>query len=245
MRKSLYLWSGLLLLAVGLVLAGTAGWMTLADRAFHARAVEATGTVVGFEQRRLTMRRMTGDGGARRESTGFAPIVEWRDRRGTVRRFSGSVATRPPAYRVGERVRLLHLPGQPESARIDDGLEGGFPALVLGASGVVLAGAGLALAAIHRRRRRSALALLRNGIPVEAAFVECRPDRRVRVNGRHPWRIVAEAVHPLTGEMRRFESDHVWDDLTPALAGRTVRVLCDPADPRSYHVDLPDRSGSA
>lgn len=51
--------------------------------------------------------------------TSLAPVVEFTDPRGKVRRLRGNVASKPPRYSKGETVRLLCPADSPEKAVID------------------------------------------------------------------------------------------------------------------------------
>lgn len=220
------LWIGLIFLAAGLALLGGAGWVEKSARAFDATALSASGTVIDMDT------RSSDDGYV------YAPVVEWRDTAGTRHRFVGEVASSPPAYDRGETVAIRFPPGLPGKARIADFSNRYLMTLVLGGLGAVFALVGGAIAFFYWRRRRTVAHLKQRGIPVEAKFVETRVDTSITVDGRHPFRVVAQAVHPSTGKVGRFESDPVWVDPTDALAGGTVRVLLDPQDAGSHFVDL-------
>ena len=243
MSKRLFLWVGGSLAAVGLIFTAIAAWMAIDDRVFHANAVEATGTVVDLERRQGTARMS--DSGARQANRSFvyAPVVEWRDDEGTRHFFTAATASQPPAYERGEAVRLFYPPGRPSEARIDSFTERHALVLGFGGLGSVLAVCGLMLIAIDPRRRKVIAELKRTGLPLEAEFIECYRDRRIALNGRNPWRVAAQAVHPLTGKVHRFDSEPVWVDLRATLEGKTVKVLYDPENVKRHYVDLSDHTG--
>jgi len=118
------------LMAVGAVLTAVQSWR------FLRSAVPASGTVVAL--------RETG-GGA--DST-WAPVVEFTNQLGAAFTFYTRMSSRPPAYRVGDRIPLLHRPAQPEGARVDHPAEFWLAPIVCS----VLSLAGGVLAAVSRSR---------------------------------------------------------------------------------------------
>lgn len=226
MTKAFLLVGGIFL-PVGLALLGGAAWTFGADREFASGAVGANGTVVEL----VASRGSDND-------TIYRPVVEFADRGGTRHRFTGRVGSAPPAYEVGETVSVLYDGWSPADARIDGTLDRHFLTLILGGLGTVfsLVGGGL-LGAVVRRRRVIAR-LKRGGQPIAAQFIETFRDTSVRVNGRSPFRVACQAVHPGTGKLVRFDSDPIWADPTEVIGKRPVRVLVDPLRPRDYYVDL-------
>jgi len=220
-------WIGGGFLFAGLALLAGAGWAENSARRFEAGAERGSGTVIDLA------RRTSDDGGYT-----YAPVVEWRDASGTRQEFVGGVASSPPSYDRGEAVAVLYPPGQPGRARIADFTNRYFLPLLLGGMGAVFSLVGGGIAFYYVRRQREIAHLQNLGLPIAARFVETYRDTSVSINGRHPWRAVAQAVHPATGKLCRFESGPLWVDPAEALAGRTVRVLVDPHDPDSHFVDL-------
>lgn len=225
-------WIGVAFLVAGLAMLGGGAWAERDARRFEASALSATGTVVD-----LVRQRSDSDG---RTTYTYAPVVEWSDPAGTRQEFVGSVASSPPSYERGERVAVLYPPGKPGRARIADFTNRYFMPLIFGGLGAVFALVGGGIVLFHLRNRRRIAHLKGAGLPIQAKFLESYRDTSISVNGRHPWRVAAQATHPATGKLCRFESGPVWVDPGPTLAGRTVRVLVDPHDPDSHFVDLSD-----
>lgn len=219
-------WIGVAFLLVGVAMLAGAGWAENSARRFEASAERASGTVIEFARRR------SDDGYT------YAPVVEWRDARGTRQEFVGSAASNPPSYERGETVAVLYPPGMPGRARIADCTNRYFLPLLFGGLGAVFALVGGGIAFHYLRRQRQITRLKNAGLPIEARFLETYRDTSVAINGRHPWRVVAQGTHPFTGQLRRFESGPIWVDPAEALAGRNVRVLVDPHDPDGHFVDL-------
>ena len=228
MGDRFFLWFGLVFAVFGLTFAGIGGWWFFEDMGFQRTAVTTTGTVIDLE------RRSSDDGST------YAPVVEWRDPAGTRHEFVGGVASSPPHYDVGETVAVAYQAGRPGAARVNSFTERGIMPLAFGGMGSIFAAIGLTLVILHLRRRYIIRQLRKSGLPLHARVMECYRDTSTKVNGRSPWRVAAQATHPLTGKIHRFESDHVWVDLSEALDGKSVRVLYDPEDADDYLVDLSD-----
>ena len=220
-------WIGAIFGSVGLVFAAVACWLYLADRSVAAGGVHPQGTLV----------EMVGS----RDSDGSyssRPVVEFVAADGTRHRFASSVSTSPPAYSVGQRVDVIYPPGAPEDAILDGFVDRFLLPLIFGGIGTLFAAIGGGLVFAWLRRRRIVARLRASGLPIQARFVECYRDTSVKLNGRSPFRVVCEAVHPGTGKLHSFRSDPIWVDLSERLAGREVRVFVDPARPRQHAVDL-------
>jgi len=112
------------------------------------------GVVVGAILQRRARRRRPAEGtvvelkqgprelGDDRHSGGLAPVVEFQPSEGgPARRFVG-VYSKPPAYTVGQKVKVRYEPTDPERAFVDYGLLG-----VLGPAAIFFA-VGLAIMAL-------------------------------------------------------------------------------------------------
>lgn len=217
---------GWIFAAVALTLLTIAGVLYYRADQFSAAAIHADGVV-----ERLTASRSSDD-------TTWAAVVRFTDRDGREQQFTESMRTNPPRFAAGAKVPVLYDPQNPTSAVVAD-FWGRFGALtiVAGVAAPFLILAVILLAVSGARSRRNA-DLLRRGQPVEADFLEVFQDTRISVNGANPFRVVAQAADPLTGKLRRFESEPVWVDLSGRLRGRKVRVLVDPMRPERHLIDL-------
>ena len=222
------LWGiGGILLAVGLLLGGGAAWALIADRDAVANAVAARGTVVALD----ASTDSEGD-------TTYRPVVTFRDARGTAHRFTGSVGSYPAAYDRGEAVDVLYDPAAPGRATLDSFTERFLLPLILGIFALVLTGAGGGILGWRIARARTVGRLKRDGLRIPAKVLSCDLDTSLTVNGRHPYRVSAQAAHPATGKQASFRSEPMWVDLSGVLDGGEVPVLvfADRAGP--HYVDL-------
>ena len=97
---------------------------------------------------------------------------------------------------------------------------------LLGLIFVLVASLVLILPALGKRRRRLALT---TGVSVKAKVTEVRITS-FKVNGRHPWIIVAEHQDEELGRKLTFTSEYLWTDPTSYYpVSSTVTSLLSPA----------------
>lgn len=96
------------------------------------------------------------------------------------------------------------------------------------------------LVSVARGRRRRA-ALLQDGLRIDADLFEVGWDTRCRFNGRCPMVVRCQAVNPQDGRVYVFQSEGIWFDPSPFLAGRSTVPVC--VDPDNYHRYAVDLSG--
>ena len=201
-------------------------WLAHDQWRFSGSAIETRGTVV----RQVELESEDGE-------PVFAPLVEWRDDAGIERRFRGQLGQANPAYELGETVAMAYDPHNPDDARLTAFWPAWMRAIVATVLGVAFLAAGIWFLDVDRRERRRIAHLETNGIPVEARFLYACPARSSSSRERVFWRIVCTAPDPLTGHKRNFKmpptSRHPSE-----FEEATFRVLIDPADPRSYFVDM-------
>ena len=220
------------LLAMGLFAFAVGGWSIWSDHQFAENGVQATGTVVSFEQRRVKRDNSPG------YRTLYTPVVTFHGQDGAEYRFVGQAGSSSPAYSVGERVNVIYDPWSPNDAIIDDfGSRHGIPTVFL-VMGLVVTSLGAIWIYFILRRQRLNAQLRANGILVYAQYVDCEWKRRVKVNGRSPYIVSVQGTHPTTGQSTTFKSQPIWINLSAVLRGKTVPVRVDPSNPKHYLVDL-------
>lgn len=214
---------------IGAVMLAFAGAVQFYQQAAYADAISVEGTVIGQD---------------RRNSSGSAPIVEFRDASGKYHRFESSVSTSPPRYAVGDPVTIKYQPDNPSDAAIDDFLSNHLFTLIFGGIGFVFfaIGAGILIAIFGRKR--TIAKLQERGMPIQAKYMETYRDTSVKVNGRSPYRVVAQATHPATGKLQQFKSEMLWVDPSDQMQGKSVKVLINPNKPKQHYVDLSEFIGS-
>lgn len=221
------LWIGIPFLLFGLVFAGVGGWFYWASASLTQSGERVQGVVIDLERSRDS------DG-----DTTYRPVVEYTDQNGTKHQFVESVGSNPSAFSRGEQVEVIYDPWEPEEAIIDSFTTRYLFPLAFGGFGSIFALIGGGLMFAWFRRRAIISDLKESGLRIQARFNDCYLDTSTRINGRSPYRVTAQAVHPATGKLASFQSDAIWLDLTDTLKDRDVPVIVDPKDPDDHYVDL-------
>ncbi len=115
---------GVLFPLIGLGLLVGAFVSNIRQRQQLATRTSAAGRVVGFEKKRFT----AGSAGV------FCPVVECEAPAGLTR-FVSSFGSRPAAYSVGEGVKVLYDPAEPQKAEIHSALSRWLGPVVMGGMG--------------------------------------------------------------------------------------------------------------
>jgi hypothetical protein len=215
----------ILFLVIGLILLAGGARITLRTQSFRRHASAAAGVVVENVWSQDS------------DSSVYCPKVEFRTESGRSVTFISSVGSRPPAFHEGESVTVLYDPNDPTHAAIDTVMEQWFPSMILCGLGAVgsLIGGGWLFAVARSKRLNEWLQT--NGTRIQAEYKGVELNRSVQVNGRSPYRIMAQWLNPATMSVHVFHSDNLWYDPAPFITGSTVTVLVDPKDPRRHHVD--------
>lgn len=143
-RLALRLFVGTLFLLVGAgaLLGAFAAYKH--ERLLHGGGTAAAGVVVRLEERK----------GARGNGRSYAPVVRFSTRDGQGVEFTSTVSANPPAYSVGEPVRVLYDRAQPVNAELDSSAARWFGVVGLVFLGAVFSALGVyfLLPAPSRRR---------------------------------------------------------------------------------------------
>ncbi len=195
---------------------------------FISRAVEADGEVIDLDRSRSSSS----------SSTTYRPVVAFTTATGKRIEFTSSVGSSPPSHRVGERVKVLYQPGDPQSARIKSFFHLWFGFLIVFALGLVFAAIGLTMIFVRTRGRKRAEWLHQHGRRVKTAYKGVELNQSLRVNGRSPYQIISQSSDPASNTVRVFESENIWFDPSEYIKSETIDVLVDPNDPRKYVMDI-------
>ena len=203
---------------------------------FISRAVEADGKVIDLERSRSS----TSSSSRSRSSTSttYRPVVEFTSATGKRIEFVSSVGSSPPSHRVGEAVKVLYNPTDPQSARIKSFFQLWFGFLIVFALGSVFASIGLGMIFARRRGQKRAEWLWQHGRRMKTAFKGVELNQSLRVNGRSPYQIVSQSSDPASKTVRLFQSENIWFDPSEYIKGEAIDVLVDPNDPKKYVMDI-------
>jgi len=193
---------------------------------FLEEATTADGTVVDFVRSRSS------------DSTTYAPVIHFIDRKGEKIEFTSSTSSNPPSYTKGEKVEVLYLPAQPQKAKINGffALWGGV--VILGGMGSVflLIATGIILFLNLKGRRDKYLKS--KGTPIETDFQSVELNQSFSVNGRHPFRVLTQWQNPSTSEVHVFKSNNLWFDPSNYIKIKRITVFIERNNPKKYYVDL-------
>ena len=114
----------------------------------------------------------------------------------------------------------------------------GDDALALYVVGGVFSLVAIAIFAITYLGQSKERRLRQTGQLVQADFQQVELNTALRVNGRHPFRIVAQRHDRATNALRIYRSANLWFDPSPFVQGRSIAVYVDLHDSTQYHVDL-------
>jgi hypothetical protein len=125
-------------LTAGILMLLASLWYYKKKKAEYSLSIATSGTVTALKQSGSSVFVSTDsddDLAFREEENMFkgetlAPVIEFTTRDGNKVTFTGS-ASKPPRYKVGERVKLLYTPASPEKAIIDSFLDKWFLAVFL------------------------------------------------------------------------------------------------------------------
>lgn len=212
---------------IGLVLVAVALYFIQADRKLAQAGGRAEGTVIEIVHARGTSGKIV-----------YRPLVEFRTPGRERQEFANDVSSSLPGYGRGERVQVLFDPDNPADAKIDSFMERFFIPSIFGLVGSIFTIVGGGNLFTVWRRQRVIDGLRQAGRRIEAGVIGCERDTGLKINGRHPFRVHAQEFHPATGKLASFSSEPIWVDLSKVLAGKSVPVLIDPADPKRHYVDL-------
>jgi len=148
----------------------------------------------------------------------------------------GGTSSSPPAYDIGEQVRVYYDPAQPTHAFIDTYLERWFLPTLFGGFGVLFSLIGGGFLIFTALRNRRVTWLRKHGMKVSGKIVDVQYNRYVQLNRKPTWQIVAEwSANGMSGRALSF---HMIKDPRPLLGERQqIDVWIDPKNPKSAWVD--------
>ncbi|TBU85601.1 DUF3592 domain-containing protein [Phytopseudomonas dryadis] len=169
---------------------------------------------------------------------GGCPTVSFVTQDGTLGEYHSNTCSHPPAFAIGERVALYYDPQDPQRAHIDSFGQNWAGSLIVGGIGLVFLLIGLAIVLPPLFGKRRSVQLLATGTPVQAEVVDVELNETLTINGRNPYRIVAQWLNPQTNKLHVFRSANLWFDPGPYISDSQVTVMIDPNKPRRYSMDI-------
>ncbi|AXK71235.1 hypothetical protein DWG18_02320 [Lysobacter sp. TY2-98] len=103
--------------------------------------------------------------------------------------------------------------------------------------GLVFVAIGVGMAIFRYRRIVFIGEMMRTGRRVKARVIQVQLDTSLEVNGRNPFRIVAQAQDPSSKEMHVYKSWSIGFDPSEFLGTGEITVYVDRASSKRYYMD--------
>lgn len=221
---------GGIFLLVGLMMLAATSYLYIDQNDFIADAKEAEGQIID-----LVRKQQNKDGNT---SYTYSALVRFTDDEAVTHEFIDRVGSNPPRYSKGQDVILLYAPDNPTDAIINDFWGRWAMVIIFGCLGTIFSsiGGGMYFWQVHKARTR--LWLLKNGTAFSVDFLEVQRDLGQSMNGRNPYRVLAQGKNPFTGKLEQYLSKAVWIDPTEYLPDRKLRVLVDPNNSSRHMLDV-------
>lgn len=187
-----------------------------------------------YGSRTRDMRRMEGTVAAFEKDH---PVVAF-EMNGESFRFTADEET--DLLRVGSPYAFMVNPDNPA-----DYMDNTLPIVmwIFAGLGAFFALLGLGISACMGAARRSREALLSYGLRARATVTAVTENKSVSMGNRHPLRVTASCVSPVTGQEVTLRSHNLWTcTLTP---GQQVTVAFDPVREKKYAFDLQDEEDAS
>ncbi len=213
----------------GLAMLAGSSFSYASQKDFIASAKHAEGEVIDL------LRKVSRDDDG--DSITYSAVVRFTDDKAISHEFVNRVSSNPPGYSKGQDVDLLYAPDNPTDAIIDDFWGRWTMVAILTGMGSIFSLVGGTLFFSQIRADWIRRWLRANGTAFAVDFLEVERDLSQSMNGRHPYRIVAQGKNPFTGKLEQYLSGAIWVDPTEYMAGRKLRVLIDPNKPSHHMLD--------
>lgn len=215
---AIFLFVGILLLAIGLSVTASRVHLEQVGTTAHGRVI------------RVQPR-------SGRHGIDYCPVVEFQTNYGEKIIFTSSMGSSRPSFHPGEVVAVLYDPGDPKHAYIRSFMEFWGTPVVVCALGLIFGGIPIGILLTRARGRSRAHWLKQNGQRISTKLDRVEQVTSITVNGAHPYRIISQGQDPFSGEVRIFHSYNLWTDPSPFVAERPIDVLIDPNNPKRYWLD--------
>jgi hypothetical protein len=114
-----------ILLGIGAILLAIAAFLALREQSFLSRAESVTGSVTDFSM------SSSSDSG-----TSYCPVIEFTTKGGQDVRYYANVCSSPPAYDIGDQVKVIYDPQNPRQVQIENIWIEYLGALIVGGVGL-------------------------------------------------------------------------------------------------------------
>lgn len=210
---------------IGFLMLSAGGYFYLSGQAHEKNGIVATGQIIDLEISRS-------DNGAT-----YCPVVRFTDGQNDFV-FSSSFCSSEYENSAGDAIDVIYQPGNPGSAVIHSfsGMYGG--AIILLCMGGIFALAGAIPLVVMYLKGKSGRRLLQEGMPVKAKITEVVLNSMISINGRSPYRIVAQTHDTTNNTVSLYYSENLAFNPEPYIDQEFVTVFLDKKKPEKYYMDI-------
>lgn len=168
-------------------------------------------------------------------------LIQFTAANGQAVQFRSAVASNPPEFQTGQKVKVFYKPSDPAgSAQVDSLISLWFWSLLFGFLGLVFAAIGLVSLIIWYMGNRKKRWLQQHGQRISAEVTAVRKNTRVGNKGKSPYYVLARSRDTLNSITPTFKSGSVWNLPATVTPGANIDVLVDPNNYGRYYVELED-----
>lgn len=219
----------IIFLFVGLVMGGFGIFSFIGTVGFMRNSQVTTGEVTDFD---INTRREYDENNERWETkTSSVKEIEFQTEEGETIIFE--LTGSDDDARIGESIPIRYKIDNPDDARVNNFFGvWGVSIIMTFMSVVFVAIPSVAFIALRNGAKKKETYTNLLNLPVKQIYL----DETFEMDGRNPYRIYAEYLHPVENKIYEFKSERLWNDPTTYVP-ETVTVYTDPLDYKKYHMD--------
>ena len=168
----------------------------------------------------------------------YKPVFEFMTSKGETVEIISSTGSNPPSYSEGEKIKILYMPSDPQSAKIDSFTSLWLLPLILAIIGGVFFIIGGLLVIMIKLKNKKEQYLLKHGEQIETNFQNIELNKSLEINGRNPYYIISQWLNPVTSELHIFKSNNIWFDPSDHINEQSIKVFIDRNNPKQYLMDI-------
>jgi hypothetical protein len=218
----------LILSAMALIVLSMGIVSRIDDINFKSRAVLTDATVTGMMHNPFHIRGTN--------NNSYAPTVSYISRDGKNHTCDTKSYNYPPAYTVGDKVKVYYDPAKPDYARLENSLGKSTILIAIGAVSCILL---IIIYILSVRREKASKKLTQTGIKIAADIVSAANDETPVVMGKRPYIIKCQWQQNQTNTIFTFKSKYIYYNPAKYLGERKqLDIFIDPDNPKKYFMDI-------